>query len=286
MIPSTRFVSLWEMLETFGMIWHQLGFTIAGVECVLKRRADAGEPLEEIDLQIMNQQLHFIEFMAKLHGLATIPPKVERFRIRLKPQSDPSVLADLLGKMNEDLSDELRGRMFYYVNPVNAERYEKPLATWTEVVAKFDVAIDVEESEKCAAVGRHTASVFHLMRVVEVGLRALGASLNDESLNPKLNPTWDRILSRCDSELKKPYKDRGPEWRSDEQFFSAATATLRAVKDAWRNPSLHVEKDYNEEQAADVRQAVRAFMRQLATKLGRVPTDASDSTATQSSEPQ
>jgi hypothetical protein len=40
-----------------------------------------------------------------------------------------------------------------------------------------------------------------------------------------------------------------------------------AVKDAWRNPTVHVEQDYNEETALDAWNAARAFMRQLAQKL-------------------
>ena len=40
-----------------------------------------------------------------------------------------------------------------------------------------------------------------------------------------------------------------------------------AVKDAWRNPTMHVEITYTEEMALDVFRHVQAFMRHLATKL-------------------
>jgi len=67
--------------------------------------------------------------------------------------------------------------------------------------------------------------------------------------------------------LKKPLSARSPEWRVDEQFFSTATANLRAVKDAWRNPSVHVEIFYDPETVSDIWNAVRAFMRHLVTRL-------------------
>ena len=102
---------------------------------------------------------------------------------------------------------------------------------------------------------------------MERGLQALGISLNDPNLDPKKNPNWERILEKCDKELQKHYADRCSEWRSDQQFFSNATANLRAVKDAWRNPSLHVERDYDEAQALEVFNVVKTFMRQLATNL-------------------
>ena len=105
------------------------------------------------------------------------------------------------------------------------------------------------------------------MRVMEVGLRALGASLDDPGLDPKTNPTWERILARGDKELQKPLSERSPEWQKDEEFFSAAHANLRAVKDAWRNPTMHVERRYDPEEAEDVWSVVKAFMRHLSQKL-------------------
>jgi hypothetical protein len=126
---------------------------------------------------------------------------------------------------------------------------------------------DIEEAGKCLALNRNTACVFHLMRVMEVGLRALGASLHDPRIDPKRNPTWDAILKKGDEELLKPLAQRAAEWQTDEAFFSTAHASLRAVKDAWRNPTMHVERIYDDEAALEVWNAVRGFMRHLASKL-------------------
>jgi hypothetical protein len=105
---------------------------------------------------------------------------------------------------------------------------------------------------------------------MEVGLRALAASLNDPRLDPKRNPSWDAILKKCDEELEKSIKDRSPEWRQEDAFYSTATANLRSVKDAWRNPTMHVEQNYDPEIAMDIWNAVRGFMRHLAKKLSAV----------------
>ena len=133
--------------------------------------------------------------------------------------------------------------------------------------AFLSVLDDIEEAGKCYATDRSTACVFHLMHVVECGLRVLGKALNDPTLDPKTNPSWEKILSRCNKELEKPYDKRSPEWATKNQFFSEATANLRAVKDAWRNPSIHIEKKYDSDEALDVLNAVGAFMRQLAKEL-------------------
>jgi len=154
---------------------------------------------------------------------------------------------------------QVRGTSIVYLSP-------EPFGQ--EVHSRFHTAnYDMNEAGKCLSFGRNTAAVFHLMRVLEVGLRALGKALNDPSLDSKRNPNWETILRKCDQELQKPHKDRSPEWAADEPFFSTATVNLRAVKDAWRNPTMHVEQVYDDEQAREVWSSARAFMRHLATKL-------------------
>lgn len=105
------------------------------------------------------------------------------------------------------------------------------------------------------------------MRTMEVGLRALASTLNDPRLDPKRNPSWDSILRKCRDEGSKHLADRSPEWTVDEPFFSGAAAALTAVKDAWRNPTMHVEIHYDDEKSLSIWYCVRTFMRHLATKL-------------------
>src|SRR5439155_6631659 len=91
----------------------------------------------------------------------------------------------------------------------------KPALFGEQVTTAFpSVAFDVEEAGNCYAFARPTACVFHLMRVMETGLKALGRSLNDPRFDPKTNPTWETILRRCDDELTKPVAQRSVEWRS------------------------------------------------------------------------
>jgi len=181
---------------------------------------------------------------------------------------DPSRFQGEVSILRKRIDDQLAGVEFFSIEPGKSAYILDPYPFGLEVANAFPSAIvDLEESNKCFAFSRYTASVFHLMRVIEVGLRALGKSLNDPSLDPKNNPNWGTILSRCDKELAKRPSQRSPDWGSDEEFFSNATANLRAVKDAWRNRTMHVEISYDEARATDVRSTVRVFMRHLATKL-------------------
>lgn len=165
--------------------------------------------------------------------------------------------------------DELHISHFFTIPKEKLAFYESPKEQFgQEVIDRFPGAIyDIEEAGKCLALSRGTACVFHLNRTMELGLRALGHSLNNPSLDPKTNPTWESILRKCDEELRKPLSQRSLEWQKDDQFFVNATANIRAVKDAWRNPTMHVKKKYTDEEATDIFIASRAFMRHLATKL-------------------
>lgn len=172
-------------------------------------------------------------------------------------------MLELQGRMRDELS-----HMEIWLVTKEERRWLKSDPFGPNVAANFHpMRDDLEEAAKCLAFGRGTACVFHLMRVMEVGLRALGASLNDETLDPKRNPSWDAILKRCDHQLTLQIKDRSAEWRVDNDFYAEAVAQLHAVKDAWRNPTMHIERSYMPDQAEDVWNAVGAFMRHLSKKL-------------------
>ncbi len=188
------------------------------------------------------------------------------------PQKSRTLSPAEFGRRVEELKRHIDMQIehveFYIVEHSKRSYLLDPYLFGEEVSNSFPSAVlDIEEAGKWFAFSRYTACVFHLMRVMEVGLRSLGRSLNDPNLDPAKNPTWERILRRCDDELKAEYAKRSVEWRADGHFFADATANLRAVKDAWRNPSLHIEISYDEEKSAEILGAVKAFMRHLATKL-------------------
>lgn len=167
------------------------------------------------------------------------------------------------------IQDELSLKLVMQIDSEDQAYFTDPRGKFGKATLdKFPSIVgDVESAGRCYASGNGTACVFHLMRVMECGLRALGKSLDDTSLDPKTNPTWQKIISRCTDELKKPLRNRSDLWRQDEVFFSQASASLMAVKDAWRNPTMHVEQNYDNDQALVVYNAVRGFMSQLSSKL-------------------
>jgi hypothetical protein len=189
-------------------------------------------------------------------------------------------ICSMIKALRERVDDELAARIFFSVEAKelhffrvgeHPSRLEQKLPRelfGEQVLSNFPQSLrDIEDASRSLIYGQGTACVFHLMRVLECGLRALAGSLKDARIDPKNNPSWEMILRRCDEELQKPYAQRSNEWKADGQFFSEATANIRAVKDAWRNPTMHVEIFYDTDMAYDVWNSTRAFMRHLASRL-------------------
>ena len=203
-------------------------------------------------------------------GLRSTVAMTSRLMALVKNSPAPTFreFREALGEYHRRLEDDLNSVLFLQLDSREASLYDEPRSGWGSVIESYPSAIrDIEEAGKCLALGRATASVFHLMRVAEHGLRALGKSLNDPGLDPSRNPTWHAILNKCRKEQVKPRHERCQEWQADPMFFDTSTVMLTAVQHAWRNPSLHIERDYTLEEAQEVRDAIRAFMRHLAARL-------------------
>ena len=67
--------------------------------------------------------------------------------------------------------------------------------------------------------------------------------------------------------IRRRSTDKSPEWIKAESFFRDVAAQLTAVKRAWRNPTMHIERQYSPTEAEAIFNAVRVFMLHLATKL-------------------
>jgi hypothetical protein len=157
---------------------------------------------------------------------------------------------------------ELDGRKFYGPLTRFASYYEQPKLFGDEVFNKFPSANnDIFEAGTCLALERGTATVMHLMRVVEVGLKALASTLGVGAPSD-----WGGYIREIDHALTARTKAAGKR-TPDEQFYAEARVTIDGVKIASRNPTIHVENSYSPERAEEILIAVRGLMRNLATRL-------------------
>lgn len=118
---------------------------------------------------------------------------------------------------------------------------------------------DIEEAGKCLALSRGTATVFHLMRVMEAGLKALA-----KPLGIPYAPTWESYITQIGTKIGEKHKRKTAKWKREEPFFRDVLGDLQTVKIAWRNPTMHIVRHYTPEEAEEIFRAVRGFMKRLA----------------------
>lgn len=173
-------------------------------------------------------------------------------------------LASRVEVLEERIKDELDDLRFMYIPMASLAYYSDAPLFGDQVANKFGkTTSDIQEAGKCFAVGRYTACVFHLMRIMEFAVQYLGAKLGISLVTEK---NWANILDQVDKAIKTlPTKNSSQ--KAKRNRLSEASAHLRMVKDAWRNDVMHPKETYTDEEAERVFRNVKDFMVHLATKL-------------------
>ena len=162
------------------------------------------------------------------------------------------------------MHDELKSRLFLYVPQIEARFYDVKQAFGPGVDSKFPNAIsDIEESGNCIALGRSTAAVFHLMRVMELGVQSFGSKIGVANTTEK---NWQNILDELNKKVKSLPEASLPE-KELKARYATVSANLFNVKIAWRNSVMHPRASYTPEEAADIYDKVRTFMKDLAETI-------------------
>lgn len=140
-----------------------------------------------------------------------------------------------------------------------------------DVAKKFptECAFEIDEAGKCYALGRTTAAVFHLMRVMEVGLKAISACLGIPDPAKGSDRNWGKMLTAIHEEMdERTSKKGGKKWNAagDKELFQRLHASLDAIRAAWRNTTMHVEGKYMPAEGEAIFVSVKMFMTALAAR--------------------
>lgn len=174
-------------------------------------------------------------------------------------------LKEQLKTLRAIIEDELGDRLFVFIAKDKSLYIDKQELFGQEVSSSFPSAQeDIKEAGNCYAIGLHTACVFHLMRVLEHGLRALAKDVN--RIFDKQQ--WHNIINEIESEIDKIRKGKNFDGKKERlQFLSEAAKEFSYFKDGWRNYVSHGHSKYDGPQALSAMNHVKAFMIHLSTKL-------------------
>jgi hypothetical protein len=162
-----------------------------------------------------------------------------------------------LRQLSSIIHSELESRAFFYIPQDRHPYYDQKELFGTEVNLKFpSIQYDMVEAGNCYAMGRGTACIFHLMRIMEVGVQQFGTKLGVSIANEK---NWQNILDEINKAIKAlPARDPAT------VEMSQASGNLYSVKLAWRNEVMHPNDTYTLEEAEDLIRQVKLFIGQLA----------------------
>ena len=267
---GSRIVSLWEMLRFHADKFIEVLNLLNSLEILMQQPGSQLKNMKNVDF--------FVSQVEQLHGqledlgLPVSAKKADQIRIALTltgPDERSSAWGHLITgyckELRERVAHELEGRAIYYVSDHVDLLSESPLFGDHVDEAFPSAQYDISEAGRCLAFRRQTACVVHLMRALEFGLSNLATTLGMNLTNKN----WDTIINDIEKEVRSRNKgSHGEKWKNeDEPFFSEAAAHFRLIKNAWRNHAAHARTKYTDEEAKEIYESVRAFMRHLSQRL-------------------
>ncbi len=266
-----RVVSYWDMNKFAAQLFLNIGNSLKYLENEQPASGTSDLDQEMARCRINTAKGMFERVSGLLNEIGC--PLSSRAALRLSSDRDCTVPGEKrairLDEFRKLIFDEMSQHLFFWVPPDRASWHGKTgrQILGDECVNRFsksDVANEAEQAAKCFAFGQYTACVFHLMRISEAGVKALALAIGYEW---NQYPNWGKFFKQYDAQMAtSPTKHVEP-WLTHSQFLEDAGGNLRAVKDAWRNDTMHLDKVYDEDQARHLLAVIPSFMRHLSSKI-------------------
>ncbi len=186
--------------------------------------------------------------------------------IGVKKEPKVGVLVEAVSQIERTIRWEMEDKLFMYIPSARAERYNLTEPFGPEAAKNFPSSMfDAKEAGNCFASGRYTASVFHLMRVLEIGLVAFAGLFPGVPTNKE---NWQQIIEKIESEIREMPKAavKVPDWKEKQEKYSQIANNFMFFKDAWRNYTAHARGKYTEDESDAIYRNVRSFMQGLAAQ--------------------
>lgn len=117
------------------------------------------------------------------------------------------------------------------------------------------------------ALDRNGAAVYHLMKVLEIGLKILAAKFGITIDNKNWHPVIEQIEIKIKDMKNDVVWKNMPDFKEQERYYSQVVAGFAILKNAWRNYTMHGNSTYTHENAANIFILIKMFMQTLAEKL-------------------
>lgn len=257
-------ISLWEMIVILAddgpeimtnLVCEWVGFSAPAVTEEIKARVVASISKTEA----------FCERMHLYKTKAQIAP----FREMISGSCTVEAIVGQFDTLYYALQNELAERKLVLIPPDSVKYLEAEKLVGLVVFLAFDqIHNEIADAGNCLAVGLWTASVYHLMRVAEIGLRKLAKQLRIKLRCAIEFATWGEAIGAIDRKLDAlRNKPRTKAREAELQHYSALLLDIKAFQYLWRNPGAHAGDRYNEKQAESAFEHVCSFMQKVAERV-------------------
>ncbi len=189
----------------------------------------------------------------------------------LTPESVFHRIDEQARAFRQALNDDLGSHWFWYVPEPERHLMIDSAHFGESVDGRFPTAQeDISSAARCLALREGTACVFHLMRVLEHGLRELARHLEIRMVPTVELENWGNIIDQSESKIQEERKALNKQPKSELknerlQFLGEIAVQFGYFKDAWRNHVSHARKSYDADQALSVWNHTKEFMQKLAS---------------------
>lgn len=144
---------------------------------------------------------------------------------------------------------------------------------WSLAFEAFpSIRAEVSAGVDCYALAHNTASIFHMARVGEIGLRVIGRERGVRELRRNVPiewGTWGAVFKAIEPQIESIRKQRpnGPQKAAALAFYDAVLSDLHAIQSLYRDPTMHFRRAYDDGEAQSAMFRVKSLMTTLACKL-------------------
>src|SRR6267154_3223207 len=233
---------LWEMLELDAGAFYYVTTRLESLRGFLDAKKQESNIVlsESVRINLVTDAADLIEHLDILNARVSLIAARE-----LKRELDfKDITWGEFGRAVSDLHTTLNRELSLirlFVIEAEKQRYFTPKAPLygLDFEAKFiSASFELDEAAKCLALSRPTACVFHLMRLMEIGIGATARCLSIPDPVKPAERNWGHILKNIWGGIERKWPTTADRAKGDGALFESLHASLDAVKNPWRNATM------------------------------------------------
>jgi hypothetical protein len=275
-LPYMRGVNLLEILRSYAEAYVQAGQALNIISALIADYSNNPDADVRSNQGLLDRLRWQAVELSKHCGQLPMTEKAVRSLIR--PLNKPDImkgwtqpihaLQSLIADIQNRMIDELSLAFFFKLSQERKDYFLDPFKDWGDILKKFpDTIGDVEEMNKCFALCRYTAAMYHAMQIAEGGAIELGNYIGVTDHRKGWGPTEKKLRQIiADGHLKLPVNLAGK-----FEFLEQMNREIDSMVLAWRHKLDHAANHlaivpnavFTPDIAEHIMKAIRVFMLRL-----------------------